>query len=88
MTTVAEGDPKVPFSLATLPKWKWGHYSLPSIAPLYPWSVPYTELNPGFLGHWWTLYPLDQSQLLFTAFINQEINVLNWNSFTHGLEPW
>ena len=35
LTTVVEGDPKVPFSIATTPRRKEGHYSFPWIAPLY-----------------------------------------------------
>ena len=36
-----DGDPKAPFSIATKPRCKGGHYSIPWIAPLYPWSLPY-----------------------------------------------
>ena len=34
LATVAEGDPKVPFSVATTPM--GGRYSFPWIAPFYP----------------------------------------------------
>ena len=30
-----------PFSIATTPRCRGGHYSFPWIAPLYPWYVPY-----------------------------------------------
>ena len=36
LVTVVEGDPKAPFSIATTPKCKRGHYSFLWIAPLYP----------------------------------------------------
>ena len=39
--TLVEGDLKAPFSLATTPRWKGGRYSIPWIAPLYSWSLPY-----------------------------------------------
>ena len=32
---------KAPFSIATSPKCRGGCYSIPGIAPLYPWSLPY-----------------------------------------------
>ena len=38
LTTLVEGDPKAPFSIATIPRCKEGRYSIPWIAPLYPWS--------------------------------------------------
>ena len=36
LATVVKGDQKAPFSLATTPRCKRGHYSFPWIAPLYP----------------------------------------------------
>ena len=41
LATIVEGDPKVPFSIATTPRCRGGRYSIPWIAPLYPWTVPY-----------------------------------------------
>ena len=41
LVTVVEGDPKAPFSIATTPRRRGGHYSFPWIAPLYPWYVLY-----------------------------------------------
>ena len=41
LTTVVEGDPKAPFSIATTLKCKGGRYSFPWIAPLYPRYAPY-----------------------------------------------
>ena len=38
---IVEGDPKAPFSIATTPRCRGGRYSIPRIAPLYPWTVPY-----------------------------------------------
>ena len=41
LATIVEGDPKAPFSIATTPRCRGGRYSIPRIAPLYPWTVPY-----------------------------------------------
>ena len=42
LATLVEGDPKAPFSIATTTTCKGGHYSIPWIAPLYSWSLPYS----------------------------------------------
>ena len=42
LAIVVEGKPKAPFSIATTPKSKEECNSFPWIAPLYPWSVPYS----------------------------------------------
>ena len=39
LATVVERDLKAPFSIATTPR--GGRYSIPRIASLYPWSLPY-----------------------------------------------
>ena len=44
LATAVEDNPKAPFSIATTPRCREGHYSFPCIAPLYPWSTPY-KLN-------------------------------------------
>ena len=36
LVTVVKGDPKAPFSIATIPRCRGGGYSIPWIAPLYP----------------------------------------------------
>ena len=41
LATIVEGDPKAPFSIATTPRCRGGRYSIPRIASLYPWTVPY-----------------------------------------------
>ena len=41
LATVVEVDPKAPFSIATIAKCMRECYSLPWIAPFYPWYVPY-----------------------------------------------
>ena len=41
MATLVEGDPMAPFSITITPRYKGGRYSVPWIAPLYPWSLPY-----------------------------------------------
>ena len=38
LATIVEGDPKAPFSIATTPRCRGGRYSIPRIAPLYPWT--------------------------------------------------
>ena len=44
----SQGRPESFFSLATTPRCRGGHYSLPWIAPLYPWSIaePLGTPNP------------------------------------------
>ena len=39
----SRGWPKSPFSIATTPRCREGRYSIPWIAPLYPWSLPYNS---------------------------------------------
>ena len=41
LVTSVEGDLKAPFSIATIPRRRGGHYSIPWIAPLYHWSLSY-----------------------------------------------
>ena len=36
LLTVVEGDTKAPFSIATTPRCRRRHYSIPRIAPLHP----------------------------------------------------
>ena len=36
LVSLVEGDPKVPFSITTIPRCWRGRYSIPRIAPLYP----------------------------------------------------
>ena len=36
LVTIVEGNPEAPFSIATTPKCRGGHYSFPWIALLYP----------------------------------------------------
>ena len=43
LATLVEGDPKAPFSLATTPRCRGGCYSIPWIASLYHWSLPYSD---------------------------------------------
>ena len=47
LATLVEGDPKGPFSIATTPRCRGGHFSIPWIALLYPWSLPYNAYNVG-----------------------------------------
>ena len=41
LATVVEFDPKAFFLIATTSRYRGGRNSIPWIAPLYPWSVPY-----------------------------------------------
>ena len=41
LVTLVEEDPKAPFPIATTQKCRRGRYSIPWIAPLYPWSLPH-----------------------------------------------
>ena len=41
LTTLVQSDPKAPFSIAATPRCRGGRYSIPWIAPFYPWSIPY-----------------------------------------------
>ena len=41
LATVVKGNQKTPFSIATTPRCRGGHYSFPWVAPLYPSYVPY-----------------------------------------------
>ena len=42
--TVVDGDLKALFLIATTPRCRGGHNSFLWIAPLYPWSLPYTAV--------------------------------------------
>ena len=41
LATLVEGHLKAPSSSATTLRYRGGCYSIPWIAPLYPWSLPY-----------------------------------------------
>ena len=41
LATLVNGDPKASFSIATTPMCRGERYTIPRIAPLYPWSSPY-----------------------------------------------
>ena len=41
LATLVKGNPKAPFSIATIPGYRRGPYSIPWIAPLSPWFLPY-----------------------------------------------
>ena len=47
LATEVKGYPRAPFSIATTPRCRGGCYSIPWIAPLHPWSLPYNaECSP------------------------------------------
>ena len=69
LATIVKGDPKAPFLIATTPRSCGGCYSIPKIAPLYPYiimlrvkqgGIKYHFLNPGLPNHWGTFYSLGQ----------------------------
>ena len=41
LPNIVEGNQKAPFSIATTPRCKGGHYFFLWIAPLYSWYIPY-----------------------------------------------
>ena len=43
-TTLIEGDPKAPFSIATTERCKGERYTILWIAPFCPWSLPYNAV--------------------------------------------
>ena len=43
LATLIEVDSKALFSIATILRYRGGCYSIPWIAPLYPWSLPYNS---------------------------------------------
>ena len=53
--TLVEGDSKVSFSIATTSMFSGGRYSIPWIAPLYPWSLLHNAecIKYHFLSIWY-----------------------------------
>ena len=49
MATVVEGDPKAPFSVATTPRCRGGHYSFPRITPFYPYNAECCNLRSSLI---------------------------------------
>ena len=47
LATVIEGAPKAPFSIASTPRYWRGLYSIPWIAPLYPWYLIMLNVKQG-----------------------------------------
>ena len=47
LATLVEGDQKAPFSIATTPWCRGGHYSFAGIAPLYPWYLIVLSIKQG-----------------------------------------
>ena len=87
---LVKGEPKAPFSVATTPRCRGGHYSFPWIAPLYPNLIILSAKQGGvkyhFLSLWydstwdWTRSP---GQLTNTLFIRPKkllyIFVCSWS---------
>ena len=51
LTTLVEGDPKAPFSIATTLRCRGERNSIPWVAALYPWSIPYNAEQGGIKYH-------------------------------------
>ena len=47
LVTLVEGELKAPLSIATTPRCRRGRYSVPRIAPLYPWSSTFSAKQGG-----------------------------------------
>ena len=56
LATVVEGDLKAPFSIATTPRCRGGRFSIPWIAPLYTWSIPYNAKQGTIEYHFLSLW--------------------------------
>ena len=57
LPTTVEGDQRAPFSIATTPRCRGGRYSIPRIAPLYPWYVPYiAEFKQGGIKYYFKVF--------------------------------
>ena len=79
--TIVVGDRKDPFSIPTTPSCRGGRYSIPWIAPLIPWSVPYNpELSKeAFKYHFLSLW-YDSTWDWTPVFFETLVNSLN-----HGM---
>ena len=51
-----DGEPKAPFSIATTPRFMEGHYSIPWIAPLYPYFIMLSVKEGGIKYHFLSLW--------------------------------
>ena len=56
LATFVKGNLKAPFSIATTPRCRGEHYSIPWIAPLYPWSLPYSAKQDSIKYHFLSLW--------------------------------
>ena len=51
LSTLVEGDPRAPFSIATTPQCNGERYSIPWIAPLYPYRIMLSVKQGGIKYH-------------------------------------
>ena len=56
LVTLVKGDTKAPFSIATTPGCRGGHYSFLWIAPLYPHSIVLSAKQGGIKYHFLSLW--------------------------------
>ena len=78
-----EGDPKAPFSIATTPRCREECYSIPWIAPLYPWSLPY---NAECWARWHQLL-FFESLVWFNLGLNPGLPDHWWTPYSLGQWP-
>ena len=56
LVTLVEGDPKAPFSIPTTSRCRRGLYSIPWIAPLYPYLIILSIQQGGMQHHFLSLW--------------------------------
>ena len=78
LATLVEGSPKAHFSIATTPRCREGRYSIPWIAPLYPWSLP---LNAEYSR--WYLVPFFESLVWLDLGLNPSLPD-HWRTLTNS----
>ena len=87
MVTLVNADPKAPFSIATTSRCREGWYSVPWIAPLYPWSLHYSDeakqggIKNHFLSLWYEStwdWPLVSRTIVNTLLIRPVNRYVCW----------
>ena len=90
--TLVESDPKAPLSIATTTRCREGWYSIPWIAPLYPWSLLYKQggIKYNFLSFWYdptwdwnpVLRTIDEGcSLYFKIFLHNQFKSLKRRTY-------
>ena len=79
LATVVKGDPKSPFSIVTTPRCRGWRYSIPWIAPLYPWSISYNAVKQGgikypFLSLWYdSIWDWECSRMIRETWVQSQV---------------